>query len=336
MSSWDSIINKDTPATTNMSSEGIIENLDKFDLNKPVRHLWADMKERLGNWYDTLTGLLSTYDSEELKRVLNDLKTGKIVPKATLDHDDIIKLNKLFGSAGLFNYKIGGDCKDLLEYINTGLELMNPDGTFVKQSGKVQYLLTRVSTLVPPSLEFIGKDDLSSKLFSRIRYRLNVDPKSNTFIMGLVVDYFNPKPSLMSVIAWNGMFGSKHAASSKDSPWLTVEADIVENPPEAVVSPATKDGLIRLLTRATTMDKELNKIAISMRAGGLIYTALLALGKTAATFLIPGVGMYATMFSDLARYARMLEGCMVINSKAYAYLDKRLVEAVRIFTERKK
>ena len=73
-----------------------------------------------------------------------------------------------------------------------------------------------------------------------------------------------------------------------------------------------------------------------MRAGGLIYTALLALGKTAATFLLPGVGMYATMFSDLARYARMLEGCMVINSKAYAYLDKRLVEAVRIFTERKK
>ena len=126
--------------------------------------------------------------------------------------------------------------------------------------------------------------------------------------MGLVVDYFNPKPSLMSVIAWNGMFGSKHAASSKDSPWLTVEADIVENPPEAVVLPATKDGLIRLLTRATTMDKELNKIAISMRAGGLIYTALLALGKTAANTWCRYVCYYVFRFSSLCTYARRLYG----------------------------
>lgn len=323
-------ISQESFGRAQLSREAILNEKKDFasQVGKGVKHWWHDIKETIGGFVKFFPNLFIKYKADKIKVLMEEFKSGAIVPKAQLTSQDEAALNEIFGSAGEFGFKLGGDCKDIIEYANAVIDQVddNKPGSY--------------GSIVKSFKGFIGhgqnkdlpKNIASSELFSRLAKShpegFSVDPKSDRFITGWIINPFGTQLSLCSILGKDENAGT--FKQTLDSVFFKVQTDIIRNVTPAKVEAATAKGIENLLQFGIDSEKRIQQLGRSTKLAGFLQGFFDFLTPLAAKATDGAI-----YWSAWARAGKMIKVAASYNGRALSTLDSKIIKAVKILTEKK-
>ena len=306
-----------------LSREAILK--EKEDLGskvgKGVKHWWHDIKETLGAFVKFYPNLFVKYKADKIRALMDEFKAGNIVPKAQLTSQDEAALNDIFGSAGEFGFTLGGDCKDIIEYANAVIDQVDDSkaGSYGSIVNSLKGFITHgQSKNLPKNVE---SSELFSKLAKTHPEGFSIDPKSDKFITGWIINPFGKQLSLCSIVKDDDL---------TEKLFFKTQADIIRNTTPAKVVPITSKGIENLLKFGIDSESRIQKLGRSTKIAGFLQGFFDILTPT-ANLATNGI----SQASGWARAGTMIKTAAAYNGRALSTLDSKIVKAVKILTEKK-
>lgn len=302
-----------------LSREAILK--EKEDLGskvgKGVKHWWHSVKEGFGGLAKFYANLFVKYKADKIRALMDEFKAGNIVPKAQLTSQDEAALNDIFGSAGEFGFTLGGDCKDIIKYANAIIDQVDDN-----KAGSYGNIVNSLKDFIAHGQ---SKNVESSELFSKLAKThpegFSIDPKSDKFITGWIINPFGKQLSLCSIIKDDNL---------TDKLVFKIEADIIRNTTPAKVVPITSKGIENLLKFGIDSESRIQKLGRSTKIAGYLVGFFDVL-SSASNLATGGI----SQASGWARAVIMIKSAAIYNGRALSTLDSKIVKAVKILTEKK-
>lgn len=274
--------------------ESLLNENDNWGPGETIKTLWHAIRERAGGLGNFFLNMFKSYDASGLRKLLTELESGSRVVKTDLTDTDKEKLNKIFGSIGEFDYDVGGNCKDIITFINNVMDTLDKN-----KRGSFGWILDNKFD-IEHGRKALVKDKVSSELFSRLLKAhpegFSIDPRSDNYVAGYIVNPFATHLSIYSIMY----------IPELDS--IKTESDIVRNPRPANVYPATLDGAKALLKFGIDFEDKIKNLASKIKLDSL---------KT------------STIESHLS-----LRDAAYYSARALSTLDSKLENVIRVFTKR--
>lgn len=276
-----------------LSQESLLNENDNWGPGEAVKTLWHKIRERTGGLGNFFLNMFKKYDASKLTRLLTELESGSRVIKTDLTDAEKEKLNKIFGSMGEFDYNIGGNCHDVIEFITKVMDTLDSS-----KKGSFGWILDNKFD-VQHGRKPLVKDNVSSELFSRLLKAhpegFAIDPKSPEFVSGYIVNPFGTHLSIYTI---------KYVPEMDT---ILTESDIVRNPRPATVTPATLDGAKALLKFGINFEEKIRSLASKIKMDSL---------KT-----------------DFIESYLSLRDAAYYSARALSTLDVKIEDAIKVFTK---
>ena len=274
--------------------ESLLNENDNWGPGETIKTLWHAIRERAGGLGNFFLNMFKSYNASGLRKLLTELESGNRVVKTELTDTDKEKLNKIFGSIGEFDYDVGGNCKDVITFINNVMDTLDKN-----KRGSFGWILDNKFD-IENGRKALVKDKVSSELFSRLLKAhpegFSIDPRSDNYVAGYIVNPFATHLSIYSIMY----------IPQLDS--IKTESDIIRNPRPANVFPATLDGAKALLKFGIDFEDKIKNLASKIKLDSL---------KT------------STIESHLS-----LRDAAYYSARALSTLDHKLEDAIKVFTKR--
>ena len=274
--------------------ESLLNENDNWGPGETIKTLWHAIRERAGGLGNFFLNMFKSYNASGLRKLLTELESGSRVVKTELTDTDKEKLNKIFGSIGEFDYDVGGNCKDIITFINNVMDTLDKN-----KRGSFGWILDNKFD-IENGRKALVKDKVSSELFSRLLKAhpegFSIDPRSDNYVAGYIVNPFATHLSIYSIMY----------IPQLDS--IKTESDIIRNPRPANVFPATLDGAKALLKFGIDFEDKIKNLASKIKLDSL---------KT------------STIESHLS-----LRDAAYYSARALSTLDRKLEDAIKVFTKR--
>lgn len=274
--------------------ESLLNENDNWGPGETIKTLWYAIRERAGGLGNFFLNMFKSYDASGLRKLLTELESGSRIVKPELTDTDKEKLNKIFGSIGEFDYDVGGNCKDIITFINNVMDTLDKN-----KRGSFGWILDNKFD-IENGRKALVKDNVSSELFSRLLKAhpegFSIDPRSDNYVAGYIVNPFATHLSIYSIMY----------IPQLDS--IKTESDIIRNPRPANVFPATLDGAKALLKFGIDFEDKIKNLASKIKLDSL---------KT------------STIESHLS-----LRDAAYYSARALSTLDRKLEDAIKVFTKR--
>ena len=274
--------------------ESLLNENDNWGPGETIKTLWHAIRERAGGLGNFFLNMFKSYNASGLRKLLTELESGSRVVKTELTDTDKEKLNKIFGSIGEFDYDVGGNCKDVITFINNVIDTLDKN-----KRGSFGWILDNKFD-IENGRKALVKDKVSSELFYRLLKAhpegFSIDPRSDNYVAGYIVNPFATHLSIYSIMY----------IPQLDS--IKTESDIIRNPRPANVFPATLDGAKALLKFGIDFEDKIKNLASKIKLDSL---------KT------------STIESHLS-----LRDAAYYSARAVSTLDRKLEDAIKVFTKR--
>ena len=215
----------------NLSTEGIMKS-DRGVLGKAWDHFTQMFKDAGGGGFRQIAmGFKNaSMNTGVLEEDIKELIAGDRKPKVKLEDSDIAKINKLFPTAGLFNYTLGGDLRDILQFLQLLENMYSPNSPYLYQLGELTAMFGRFGKEQndQPGLK---KNEMIAKFIGRITSReFEIHPNDKNFVTATVSKFFSPSLSISSIL--------KEGTDSNNKTNIQLETDVLKDLPIAKVKPA--------------------------------------------------------------------------------------------------
>ena len=313
----------------NISLEGIV--IQKKGLLGEIGAIIKKLGYSMAEGYKALTAmpkLLSQYNSAKLEDIKDKVLSGVLVPNTNIDSKKMNRFNNKLSIFHAFGYSANKTSKDLITYLNFNVENITKNKFYENIISTVHKSLIVIS-----EGKDIPKDKMTSKLFGNLKnVKWKIDPKSDDFKFGIIMDMFSSSLSMVSI--------AKHTAcknmTNRDVCAIAFASDVIKlnnNRVEEITALDQKE-LMKLIEYGINAESDIAK-AVSMTKtqifktmGNQVVDNLISLLNVVIPYT--GVGLMVLYKIRVARFANNLIKHLLILNKQMINYDKFIIEYVNL------